>query len=97
MPWPKGQKRIGYVRKDGKAHAKKGERVKTHDIEKHKAARVIKMAAPKVATQPTEKKPVWGLGSRAAVEVCPNCSFAYADGGYCPECGWTTWRGKGNK
>lgn len=23
------------------------------------------------------------------VESCPNCGFPEADGGYCPECGWT--------
>jgi len=24
-----------------------------------------------------------------SVEPCPNCDFAEADGGHCPECGWT--------
>lgn len=22
-------------------------------------------------------------------EVCPVCLYAYADGGYCPDCGWS--------
>ena len=32
MPWPKGVKRVGYVKKDGTPHAKRGElvpRIKT--------------------------------------------------------------------
>jgi hypothetical protein len=42
----------------------------------------------------TEGPPaVWGeKGARAIVESCPNCGYAYADGGYCPPaeggCGW---------
>lgn len=33
---------------------------------------------------------LWGMkGHGAITEVCPNCAFAYADGGYCPECGWS--------
>jgi hypothetical protein len=30
-----------------------------------------------------------GDTTRAVIERCPNCLYAYADGGYCPECGWT--------
>lgn len=26
---------------------------------------------------------------RPVIETCPNCLYAYADGGYCEECGWT--------
>lgn len=25
---------------------------------------------------------------QAVIERCPACGFAYADGGYCEECGW---------
>ena len=33
---------------------------------------------------------LWGMkGSGAITRPCPNCAFAYADGGYCPECGWS--------
>jgi len=24
-----------------------------------------------------------------SIEPCPNCQYPEADGGYCPECGWT--------
>jgi hypothetical protein len=24
-----------------------------------------------------------------SIEPCPNCRFPEADGGYCPECGWS--------
>ncbi len=27
--------------------------------------------------------------SQYSIEPCPNCLFPEADGGYCPECGWT--------
>jgi hypothetical protein len=29
-----------------------------------------------------------GTGRQAVVEPCPKCGYGYADGGYCPECGW---------
>lgn len=32
----------------------------------------------------------WGYkGNLAVTEVCPNCHYVYADGGYCPECHWS--------
>lgn len=34
--------------------------------------------------------PVRGaVGNGPITEPCPNCKYAYADGGYCKECGWT--------
>lgn len=30
-----------------------------------------------------------GASFRPVIETCPNCNYAYADGGYCPECGWS--------
>ena len=96
MPWPKGVPRVGYVRKDGQAHARKGEGRRIEVIRKdeptYKQTKTDKDNDTKV-----EKvaKPIHGGTGRPIVEVCPNCSYAYADGGYCPECGWTTWRGKG--
>lgn len=30
-----------------------------------------------------------GRPGMAITEVCPNCNYAYADGGYCTECGWS--------
>jgi hypothetical protein len=32
-----------------------------------------------------------------SIEPCPNCDFPEADGGYCPECGWTEWQRKGRR
>lgn len=29
------------------------------------------------------------VGTGAITEPCPNCGYAYADGGYCPDCGWS--------
>lgn len=25
---------------------------------------------------------------------CPACDFPEAEGGYCPDCGWTLWNGR---
>ena len=30
-----------------------------------------------------------GATGRPVIEICPNCMYAYADGGYCEECGWS--------
>jgi hypothetical protein len=85
MPWPKGKPRIGHINKDGSAHKPKG----AHNI------KVVKPVAP-VYTQTKTVKPegllveksptLWGYGSRPIIEPCPNCNYAYADGGWCPEC-----------
>jgi hypothetical protein len=29
------------------------------------------------------------VGNQPVTEVCPNCLYVYADGGYCSDCGWT--------
>lgn len=29
------------------------------------------------------------VGSGAITQPCPECGYAYADGGYCPDCGWS--------
>lgn len=89
MPWPKGTKRVGYVKKDGTAHAKKGERVTA--IRKDKP--VYKQEQAPVEGRVEKTGPVLhGMTNQAVIEVCPNCAYAYADGGYCPECGWTQYR-----
>lgn len=89
MAWPKGMPRIGHVNKDGTKHKPKGK----HNI------KVVRPVEP-VYTQ-TRKEPVvmtvektatiWGATSRAVIEPCSKCNYAYADGGYCPECGETVW------
>lgn len=75
MPWPKGQPRHGYVKKaDREKPEEQGPRLFEADP----------------AEYPVEDRPeVWGSkGSSAITQPCPNCSYAYADGGYCQECGW---------
>ena len=105
MPWPKGVPRVGYVRKDGKPHNKKGEgraadiKVVRPDEPKYTQTKTDKDTRPRVIKDvklmvvSVDAKPIHGGTSRAIIEVCPNCSYAYADGGYCSECGWTTWTG----
>ena len=84
MAWPKGKPRKGYVRKDGKPHAAKGERL---------VAIKTKPEPYKQIATPKEDKPyvVKGITGQPVIEPCPKCGFAYADGGYCPDCGWTRW------
>jgi hypothetical protein len=84
MGWPKGKPRKGHVKQDGTPHAKKGERI----------VMVRKDPEPyKQTTKPVSEgmvaKTIKGITGQPVVEPCPNCGFAYADGGYCPECGWT--------
>lgn len=107
MPWPKGKKRVGYIRLDGQPHNKKGEG-RAADAKPRKQGpriQVVRPDDPKY-TQTNRKqdrdpdliekvKPaIHGGTSRPIIEPCPNCSYAYSDGGYCQECGWTTWKGR---
>jgi len=86
MPWPKGKPRKGYVKKDGTAHAKKGERITVV----RKDPKPYEQTAKPDLTGTVTKGPVLkGVTGQAVIEPCPNCGFAYADGGFCPECGWT--------
>lgn len=95
MPWPKGKPRVGYVRKDGEAHARKGEGQKRIQVIRRDDPKYTQTRQKDVDPDRIEKvaKPIQGATGRPIVEVCPNCSYAYADGGYCRECGWTTWEG----
>src|SRR5262245_37418871 len=98
MPWPKGVPRVGYVRKDGQPHNKKGEGRAADQRRQGPRIQVVRPDDPKytqvrkpdVDPDRIEKgdKPIHGATNRPIIEVCPNCSYAYADGGYCPECGW---------
>lgn len=36
-----------------------------------------------------ERAPIHGATSSAVTRPCPNCGYAYADGGYCNECEWS--------
>lgn len=83
MPWPKGKPRVGYIKKDGTAHAKKGERITMV----RPAPETYKQVKSDKDDSRVEKE-VHGASTRPVIEVCPNCAYAYADGGYCSECGW---------
>lgn len=78
MGWPKGKPRKGYIRKDGKPHAARSGKV---HVKADPAVRAVGHGALVGG--------IWGAkGSGAISEPCPNCHYAYADGGYCQECGW---------
>ena len=52
-------------------------------------ARFRKKADPIVVEDTASAYVLHGMtGSGAITEPCPNCLYAYADGGYCPDCGW---------
>ena len=100
MGWPKGKPRKGHVNKDGKKHAERGERLRAirENPERYKAIRAepkvdriqkaVAVVYPAIATASVVIK---GATGRPVIEPCPTCGFAYADGGYCEECGWTVW------
>ena len=81
MAWPKGKPRAGYIKKDGTKPMKRGQRITV----------VRKDPEPytQTETDKTGPKVIKGAGFAAVIEPCPNCGYAYADGGYCPECDWT--------
>lgn len=98
MPWPKGVARVGYVRKDGQPHNKKGE---GRAADKQPRITIVTKPDPTLKTtirrdvdpDRIEKGPaLHGASNRPVIEPCPNCGFAYADGGFCEECGWTQHR-----
>jgi hypothetical protein len=42
-----------------------------------------------LASRPPELTPeLHGMTGTAITQPCPVCMYAYADGGYCPYCGW---------
>jgi hypothetical protein len=41
---------------------------------------------------PTRKRKTWSVPlahPTYVIDPCPNCDYPEADGGYCPECGWS--------
>lgn len=79
MGWPKGVPRKGYIKKDGTPHKNQGSDY---------------VPAPYVADptgssdyEPPKLHGVVGTGPISS--PCPKCMYAYADGGYCNDCGWT--------
>jgi len=85
MAWPKGMPRVGHINKDGTAHKPKGAHVKTGIRKDPPVWSQTKKADPSVML--VEKTPtLHGMTSQPVIEPCPNCNYAYADGGWCPEC-----------
>lgn len=84
MGWPKGVSRKGYTNKDGTPHAVRGKVTVKADPIVVSAEEVI------VETEPVSEYELHGMvGKGAITSPCPNCMYAYADGGYCPDCGWS--------
>jgi hypothetical protein len=105
MPWPKGKPRKGHVKKDGTPHVTTRTRKKkvavgmevlqlpvgTDPFKKVPRKRQLPAPVPELPVT-TEEEVVqhWGhVGERPVTEVCPNCLYVYADGGWCEKCGWT--------
>lgn len=91
MPWPKGVKRVGYVKKDGTAHAKKGEAKRITVVRKDPEPYQQTQKPVSEGYVAKDKPAIKGATGQAVIEPCPNCGYAYADGGYCPECDWTAY------
>lgn len=94
MAWPKGMKRVGHVNKDGTPHRKRGQamepRVQTDKDPRPKVQVIVKPRGEEAVTKVARPVPaIHGATNQAVIEPCPNCGYAYADGGACPECPWT--------
>jgi hypothetical protein len=89
MGWTKGVSRKGYVTKDGKPHARRGYGYSGRGVESY-VQRITQREQTFDMERETEVPELHGQrDGRAVVEVCPSCSFAYANGGYCESCGYT--------
>jgi hypothetical protein len=105
MPWPRGVPRKGHVNKNGKPHARLGRLTKAEkqaksihlSIPMMEETLVYKPKPKRVPTvKPVEKQPAKTrkystklAHPQYSIEPCPNCLFPEADGGHCPDCGWT--------
>jgi hypothetical protein len=96
--WPKGKPRKGYVKKDKKVGVPWSDLGIDTEPTVPRAKKVLAdlsnvQSKGKVAVKadPTDAEPVLHgmVGNGAITEPCPNCMYAYADGGYCPSCGWS--------
>lgn len=90
MPWPKGKPRKGHINKDGKPHSterKKQDRAQQADPA---FAKLLSDADTAKSFTRTEAPVLHGVVGNGAISApCPVCMYAYADGGYCPDCGWS--------
>ena len=99
MPWPRGVPRKGHINKSGQPHARLGRKpIAVLTVERMEETLVYKPKSvpmqKKVERVITKDARIKKYGTKLAhpqyvIEVCPNCDFPEADGGYCPDCGWT--------
>ena len=63
-------------------------------VAKVKAAKkmTIRKVSAELTDEPSVKEPakkaLHGATASSVTTPCPECGFAYADGGYCMDCGW---------
>ena len=98
MGWPKGKPRRGHINKDGTPHKTRGSfldvpdvrpKVGTDDVPVVSKEVQVEADVPARSSGSYEGEIHGQVGSGAITSVCPNCGYAYADGGYCNDCGWT--------
>ena len=98
MGWPKGKPRKGYIKKDGTPHAERKAR-KGVEVSRSSVAvdtKPVSSGSQEVASDMSRVRAssayegdIHGVkGNSPITEVCPRCGYAYADGGYCSDCGW---------
>ena len=88
MPWKKGVKRVGYIKKDGTPHGKKGSRITVIRKDPKPYEQTAVADTSQSVVKSTDRVDIHGATGRPVIEPCPNCGFAYADGGFCEECPW---------
>jgi hypothetical protein len=65
-------------------------RVQTDKDPRPKVQVIVKPRGEEAVTKVARPVPaIHGATNQAVIEPCPNCGYAYADGGACPECPWT--------
>jgi hypothetical protein len=90
MPWPKGVPRKGHINADGTTHKIKGKKMNVIVLDEMVPAEAQLDVADPPTASPYDITQMHGMvGSGAITQVCPKCAYAYADGGYCSECGWS--------
>lgn len=70
-------------------HDKKVEdKVREVKISARKVAKKQKWEPVPVVVEAPANQTIHGATGTAITAPCPACLYAYADGGFCPECGW---------
>jgi len=87
MAWPKGVPRKGYVK--GSIESDKDVMLSFKRIPRSVEGLKVEVIRLATAPEPLPEPALHGMTGTAITEPCPLCLYAYADGGYCPECGWS--------